>query len=738
MRSNRLGCLTGTGIFTALFTALVIVGFVYAGGGRMFSPGALNAIHGDIVGGITAHADIEGACSACHVAPWESQTMDDRCLFCHADITAQKSDSTTSHGRMYAIDPTATCRECHTEHKGPAALLTEMDGWRYPHETSGFSLAAHQFKSEKDPFKCADCHGNDVTTFDVGTCATCHSQIDQAFTTDHIAAYGESCVGCHDGVDRFDKNFSHAGFSFKLVGKHEQVACKDCHVNARALADFAAAPQDCVSCHSKDDPHGGALGPDCASCHTADGWKPAHFDHGTTAFPLTDSHVNVDCKQCHINNVFKGTPKDCFACHKQDDPHGGELGQDCAKCHKTTKWNDAFFDHSKSAFPLLGKHTSVLCMNCHKNNVFAGTPKDCAACHVDVHLGQMGKECSRCHNTNDWKDVIFDHSKTAFPLSGGHTKVACASCHINGKFKGTPKTCFACHAAKDKHNGQFGKDCASCHNTSGWKNVTFDHSTTAFPLTGAHTTALCTACHVNGVYKGTPKDCFSCHASKDKHMGQFGTNCGSCHNTSSWKGATFNHANTAFPLVGTHATVVCASCHVNNVYKGTPKNCYACHAAKDKHNGQFGTDCSACHKPTKWADVNFNHNNTRFPLTGLHTTVLCTACHLNGVYKGTPTTCYACHAAKDKHNGQFGTDCAACHVTSGWANVTFDHNNTAFPLIGHHTQLACSKCHGNGVYKGTPTQCIACHADKDKHNGANGTDCSICHTPRDWGAVKNP
>jgi hypothetical protein len=57
-------------------------------------------------------------------------------------------------------------------------------------------------------------------------------------------------------------------------------------------------------------------------------------------------------------------------------------------------------------------------------------------------------------------------------------------------------------------------------------------------------------------------------------------------------------------------------------------------------------------------------------------------------------------------------------------------------LVGHHTGLECKKCHGNGVYKGTPTACIACHADKDKHQGANGTDCGICHTPEDWGKIK--
>ncbi|MCX6843581.1 MAG: hypothetical protein NTX53_15005, partial [candidate division WOR-3 bacterium] len=38
----------------------------------------------------------------------------------------------------------------------------------------------------------------------------------------------------------------------------------------------------------------------------------------------------------------------------------------------------------------------------------------------------------------------------------------------------------------------------------------------------------------------------------------------------------------------------------NNVYKGTPHTCVACHQKDDKHNGQFGTDCGACHKTETW------------------------------------------------------------------------------------------------------------------------------------------
>ena len=136
MRTARLGCLTGTGIIAALIAALAIAGYAFASGGSMFSPGSLNAVQGQTLGNVSSHADIAGNCRSCHVAPWDNATMSDRCVVCHTDISAQMGDVLTEHGRMYRIDPIAQCRDCHPEHKGPEALLTVLDGWRYPHEVS--------------------------------------------------------------------------------------------------------------------------------------------------------------------------------------------------------------------------------------------------------------------------------------------------------------------------------------------------------------------------------------------------------------------------------------------------------------------------------------------------------------------------------------------------------------------------------------------------------------------------
>jgi len=46
----------------------------------------------------------------------------------------------------------------------------------------------------------------------------------------------------------------------------------------------------------------------------------ATFDHSQTPFPLTGAHATLTCTQCHIHNIFAGTPTACYACHKADTP----------------------------------------------------------------------------------------------------------------------------------------------------------------------------------------------------------------------------------------------------------------------------------------------------------------------------------------------------------------------------------------------------------------------------------
>ena len=454
--TDRLGCLSGTGILAAVITSLLIGGYAYAKGGLLYNPGPLNAQHGEMLGGVTSHAEINGNCKACHTAPWERATMADRCAICHSAIARQMQDVASLHGRMMHNASDLTCRHCHPEHRGADAALTQMEGGSFPHEMLGFSLNGHRISSANKAFTCDDCHNGDITTFAPDTCSTCHSKLDSVFALAHSLEYGTDCLACHDGVDRFGRNFRH-DFKFKLIGAHDGLVCSKCHTGARAFTDFQNAPSDCQSCHIRDDAHQGAFGSDCGACHTPQGWEPARFDHNLATFKLEGKHAGVKCDQCHVNNIFKGTPSDCFSCHQQDDHHDGRFGSDCAACHRSTNWDDVTFDHNKSNFPLTGRHAAVACEQCHTSGQFQGLSTLCANCHADpvFHAGLFGIDCAACHGTDNWF-ARYAGPHPSFGEHGGinHEGATCRDCHTKTLREAT---CLKCHKSDNPEGGEGGE-----------------------------------------------------------------------------------------------------------------------------------------------------------------------------------------------------------------------------------------------------------------------------------------
>jgi hypothetical protein len=367
--------------------------------------------------------------------------MATRCLSCHTDVRTQLNDVNSLHSAMPDVKQ---CRSCHSEHNGAQASLTHLNVANFPHERLSFTLAAHQTTKGGLPFVCADCHGDNITNFDPAQCVTCHRGYQDQFVTQHIADFGQDCLACHNGADRYSA-FDHNQLKFTLVGKHNQVTCGECHRNVRTVADFTAASPACIDCHRKDDEHQGAFGTDCALCHTSEDWDTAKFDHTQAAFKLEGKHSSVECEQCHVNDVFKGTPQTCVSCHQQDDAraHQGAYGTDCAQCHNAGDWQDAKFDHNLAAFKLTGAHVNVTCAKCHINGVYQGTPLACVGCHADPqeHLGQFGLDCAQCHSTSTWEGATFDHT---FPLNHGEEgNIACKTCHVTTDFK--QYTCYGCH-----------------------------------------------------------------------------------------------------------------------------------------------------------------------------------------------------------------------------------------------------------------------------------------------------
>ena len=177
-------------------------------------------------------------------------------------------------------------------------------------------------------------------------------------------------------------------------------------------------------------------------------------------------HAQVGCADCHVaGKRYREAPKECVACHKNEEPHEGKLGRECGSCHDVVAWRHVSYDHDKTAFPLHDRHASVPCAACHFGNRYRDTPKDCAACHEpdDVHHGERGPKCGECHVTKSWKNSKFDHKKeTGFALEGVHDRIACNDCHRSGNLKDKlPRECPAATRGRIRMPGASGASAAN-------------------------------------------------------------------------------------------------------------------------------------------------------------------------------------------------------------------------------------------------------------------------------------
>ena len=282
---------------------------------------------------------------------------------------------------------------------------------------------------------------------------------------------------------------------------------------------------------------------------------------------------------------------------------------------------------------------------------------------------------------------------------------------------------------------------------------TFDHATTGFDLVGAHRSVDCESCHVGALFKGTPKDCFSCHSGNSRigasakptsHM-LSSNDCQTCHTPWGWKPVSkFNHIN----VLGT-----CTSCHngVQSVGKGsnhipTTAECSTCHlvslpwtAAHYDHAG-ITDNCVRCHD---------NIHAPGKPRTHVPTSEACEVCH-------GPTN-FVTFAGTEMNHVGITSNCQSCHETGmQWYGVMMvDRPNMAedayHPTAASPGGADCSNCHA-GFNVGDfaklvkpanhiPTAqvpCVNCHVLTDmalmaslstihRNTQSTTTNCQQCH-----------
>ena len=544
-----------------------------------------------------------------------------------------------------------------------------------------------------------------------------------------------NCLKCHE-----------------LGSKVSDQKCLDCHVALKARVRSNKGYH--VSKEVK--------GKKCAECHSDHHgiqfqmvrFETKSFDHDLTGYILEGSHETVDCRDCHKAGYIKdlelrkktstylGLNTECLSCH--EDYHQGTLDKKCLDCHDMKAFTPATrFDHAKTNYPLKGLHSSVDCIECHEKETKNGKEfqrfseikhSGCADCHLDVHQGSLGNQCTACHTEQGFSQLNrqFDHRKTGFILKGAHTSIDCRTCHkadaphtgLFKEFKNIGQNdCKQCHT--DVHDGKFGADCKECHNENSFKIKNaidlagFDHNRTHFPLKGSHAGLECKSCHKESLTSPLPHNrCDDCHDSY--HTATFTLerleeDCRNCHSESGFSPSLFtfeDHQRTTFPLLGAHQATPCILCHMKDeewVYKSLDSDCISCH--NNIHSGYLDDkyypdqDCRACHSEDIWTNPAFDHNQTRYELSGSHASVACVKCHLpdnsfesraaSPVFR-VSSECHSCH--QDIHRGQFAdavnmTQCNVCHVPVDWEPVLFNHDSTRFILDGAHIDVACKECH---------------------------------------------
>ncbi len=466
--------------------------------------------------------------------------------------------------------------------------------------------------------ECGQCHDRSDRGAQSRRCAACHKEIaadlagGRGYHGRMANAGGGQCRACHsehggrgsDIVQLDAAQFDHALTDFALEGAHRTLACAACHKRGEA---WSKAPATCGACHKDDDRHGGQLGQKCADCHDQGGWSAARYDHGKTQFALTGAHQRIACNACHLGGHYKDEPRSCVGCHATDDAHRGSRGDDCGKCHTTSDWETARFDHEKEAgFALLGRHAKLDCSTCHRSGNFKDElPHECHGCHKadDAHAARMGAKCETCHGNEQWKPVDYDHAvKAKFALIGAHAKLGCHVCHTAVVEKQKLESdCVACHRAHDPHGGSVQAGCDACHGQQDWHgDLVFDHELTDFPLLGLHAVVSCAQCHRTQAFARTPETCGDCHQHDDVHRGGLGDKCEGCHTPNGWGIWEFDHAKQArFALTGAHARLQCAGCHREPLgSKPMRRECISCHRQDDRHLGAYGPRCERCH--TSW------------------------------------------------------------------------------------------------------------------------------------------
>lgn len=330
-------------------------------------------------------------CAGCHKEPHQGR-FGTKCETCHSSDDWKKIQRANfDHGRtrypLTGKHQATDCVACHSPGK--------------PRQIRGFEL-------------CASCHadahaGQLALRKGAGECAECHTTSGFRPSTFTVAL--------------------HEATPYPLLGTHRTTKCAACHrilppgeleragialvrgvatpkaAGPPAVIQFRFPKSGCTDCHR--DPHAGDtekyLGKEgCLACHALLQWREVRFDHSVTKFPVAGLHLKVSC----------------LACHKAPAADGRALPTSAGGLPLPT------------AAAVILPPPPALAWAAPREVRLVGAPFLCSGCHTDPHLGQVGTGCEKCHGDSSWGPSRFDHNRdSTYRLEGAHRAVACIGCH---------------------------------------------------------------------------------------------------------------------------------------------------------------------------------------------------------------------------------------------------------------------------------------------------------------------
>jgi hypothetical protein len=390
---------------------------------------------------------------------------------------------------------------------------------------------------------CEDCHFNQSALL---ASAEMHANVEavwieaESLATPHGSL---GCITCHGGTgDVADREEAHQGLIEDLSETHPQ-DCLLCHRNlpAELPDDHLRTPHGRVVNAAWE---GSACGVKCSDCHgqVGHGFDPVS---GEMICPM-----NV-CLDCHRERNLGTQLEDCLACHV--GLHDVAAALTCSTCHiSTDTWNETALQ--VHPVELTGRHATADCFSCHRWPNFKGLDYVCSDCHESEH------------------PVV---------LEGSHAVLDCTDCHTDGQ--SLTYECADCH--RPLREPHFGEACEDCHTPIDFKGATIPPELHPVPLVGAHESATCDTCHIEG--QPEPEYvCSNCHQPPEDHLEGA---CDTCHTPEGW-------------IESAGSTIVAQSPQISHGLDRF-EDCLICHdpagevkPAPDDHAGLANEQCVLCHK----------------------------------------------------------------------------------------------------------------------------------------------